>query len=48
MLLDGNKYENKWVFENQRDVPQQHIRIETDGVEEINDKNVIFSDNNEC
>jgi len=39
----GTMYGNKWKVEDQRDMPQQHIRMRNEGVERVFDENVIFT-----
>jgi hypothetical protein len=41
--MNGTMYGNKWIVEDQRDMPQQHIRMRYEGVERVFEENVIFT-----
>ena len=45
--ITGNKSENNGIVGNQRDVLQQHIRIETEGVVKMSDEKVISANDND-
>ena len=39
-------YGNKWIVEDQRDMPQKHIRIKSVGMEGMSEEKVIFNNDN--
>jgi len=47
ILITGNKSENNGIVGNQRDVPQQHIRIENEEVGRIAEEKVILANDND-